>query len=228
MHHQAMASSLEILICMVLKLLQKKPRSEALQVLMREDYRVLKYGFLQTELDRAKVELLEDYDRAAKEVDKTESARFATQYINNFLRNDPIPGAKRENTYAKKLIENITLEEINALAKGWITEDNIFALVTAPDKEGVNVPSKEQILSIINDKSLANVEPYVDTYKDQEILEKENLKAGKVTNVEKIDAVGAEKWTLSNGITVYLKKQTIKMMKSCSQRQVRVVNHSMV
>lgn len=183
---------------------------EALQVLMREDYRVLKYGFLQTELDRAKEELLEDYDRAAKEVDKTESARFATQYINNFLRNDPIPGAKRENTYAKKLIENITLEEINALAKGWITEDNIFALVTAPDKEGVNVPSKEQILSIINDKSLANVEPYVDTYKDQEILEKENLKAGKVTNVEKIDAVGAEKWTLSNGITVYLKKTDYK------------------
>ena len=184
--------------------------SDALRVLMQEEYRVLKYGFLQTELNRAKDELLERYDKAAKEVDKTESARFAVQYINNFLRQDPIPGAKRENTYAKKLIEGITLEEVNALAKNWITEDNMVAIITAPEKEGVTVPSKEEILSILKDKSLANVQPYVDTYKDQEILEKGTLKPGKITSVEKIEAVGAEKWTLSNGITVYLKKTDYK------------------
>jgi zinc protease len=183
---------------------------DALRVLMQEDYRVLKYGFLQTELDRAKEDLLERYDKAAKEADKTESARFASQYINNFLREDPIPGAKRENNYAKKLIEGITLDEINALAKNWVTPENTVAIVTAPDKEGVSVPTKEEILGIMNDKSLGIVQPYVDTYKDQEILEKENLKAGKITSVEKIDAVGAEKWTLSNGITVYLKKTDYK------------------
>ena len=183
---------------------------DALRVLLQEDYRVLKYGFLQTELDRAKEDLLERYDKAAKEADKTESARFASQYINNFLRQDPIPGAKRENTYAKKLIEGITLDEINALAKNWITPENVVALVTAPDKEGVSVPSKEEILKIMNDKSLGIVDPYVDTYKDQEILEKETLKPGKITSVEKLDAVGAEKWTLSNGITVYLKKTDYK------------------
>ena len=184
--------------------------SDAVTVLLQEDYRVLKHGFLQTELDRAKEELLERYDKAAKEVDKTESAKFASQYINNFLRQDPIPGAKRENNFAKKLMENITLDEINALAKGWVTDDNMVAIITAPEKEGVKVPSKEEIFSILNDKSLANVQPYVDTYKDQEILEKENLKPGKITNIEKIETVGAEKWTLSNGITVYVKKTDYK------------------
>ena len=183
---------------------------EALSVLIQEDNRVLKYGFLQTELDRAKEELLENYDRAAKEVDKTESAKFASQYVNNFLRQDPIPGAKRENTYAKKLIEGISLEEVNALAKNWITEENTVAIVTAPEKEGVTVPSKDEIVAILNDKSLANVEPYVDTYKDQEIVEKETLKPGKIVSTEKIETVGAEKWTLSNGITVYLKKTEYK------------------
>ena len=184
--------------------------NDAVTVLMQEDYRVLKHGFLQTELDRAKEELLERYDKAAKEVDKTESAKFASQYINNFLRQDPIPGAKRENNFAKKLIEGITLEEINALAKEWVTDDNMVAIITAPEKEDVKVPSKEEILTILNDKSLANVQPYVDTYKDQEILEKEALTPGKITNIEKIEAVGAEKWTLSNGITVYVKKTDYK------------------
>ena len=183
---------------------------DALRVVLQEDYRVLKYGFLQTELDRAKEELLEQYEKASKEAEKTESARFASQYINNFLRQDPIPGAKRENTYAKKLIEGISLEEINALAKNWVTEDNMVAIVTAPDKDGVKVPTKDEILSILKDKSLANVQPYVDTYKDKEILEKETLNPGKITSVEKIETVGAEKWTLSNGITVYLKKTDYK------------------
>ena len=183
---------------------------DALRALLQEDYRVLKYGFLQTELDRAKEELLELYDKAAKEADKTESASFASEYVNNFLHQDPIPGAKRENNYAKKLMGDITLEEINALAKNWVTEDNMVAVVTAPDKEGVTVPGKDEILSILKDKSLTNVQPYVDTYKDQEILEKETLKPGKITNVETIETVGAEKWTLSNGITVYLKKTDYK------------------
>ena len=159
---------------------------DALRALLQEDYRVLKYGFLQTELDRAKEELLELYDKAAKEADKTESASFASEYVNNFLHQDPIPGAKRENIYAKKMMEGITLEEINALAKNWVTEDNMVAVVTAPDKEGVTVPGKDEILSILKDKSLTNVQPYVDTYKDQEILEKETLKPGKFTNVETI------------------------------------------
>ena len=184
--------------------------NDAVTVLMQEDYRVLKHGFLQTEFDRAKEDLLERYDKAAKEVDKTESAKFASQYINNFLRQDPIPGAKRENNFAKKLIEGITLEEINALAKEWVTDDNMVAIITAPEKEDVKVPTKEEILTILNDKSLANVQPYVDTYKDQEILEKEALTPGKITNIEKIEAVGAEKWTLSNGITVYVKKTDYK------------------
>ena len=183
---------------------------DALRALLQEDYRVLKYGFLQTELDRAKEELLELYDKAAKEADKTESASFASEYVNNFLHQDPIPGAKRENNYAKKLMGDITLEEINALAKNWVTEDNMVAVVTAPDKEGVTVPGKDEILSILKDKSLTNVQPYVDTYKDQEILEKETLKPGKITNVETIETVGTEKWTLSNGITVYLKKTDYK------------------
>ena len=102
------------------------------------------------------------------------------------------------------------MAEINALAKNWITEDNMVAIVTAPEKEGVSVPTKEEILSILKDKSLANVQPYVDTYKEQEILNVEKLTPGKITSIEKIESVGAEKWTLSNGITVYLKKTDYK------------------
>lgn len=183
---------------------------ETAQALLREDYRILKHGFLETELQRAKEAMMEAYERAAKEVDKTESSRFAGEYVANYLHHDPIPGAKRELNYAKKYLQEITLDEVNALAKQWITDENFVAVVMAPEKDGVKVPTEAQMLNIIKDKSLANVEPYVDNYKEQEIVEKETLTPGKVVSKKELPEVGATEYTLSNGIKVVTKKTEYK------------------
>ena len=183
---------------------------ESIEILMREDYRVLQHGFLQTELDRAKVSLLERYERASNEVDKTESSRYASEYVSNFLYGDPIPGAKREYTLAKKLLDGIKLAEVNGMAKRWITPENLVVIVTAPEKEGVSVPAKEEILKVIKNENLKNVQPYVDTYKEQEIVERSSLKPGSILRTEEIPAIKAQKVILSNGIEVILKKTDYK------------------
>ena len=183
---------------------------EAIESLMKEDYRVLKYGFVQTELDRAKTSLLERLERASNEVDKTESANFASEYVDNYLHHDPIPGAKREYNYAKKLMDGINLNEINALAKDWITPENFVAVVTAPEKEGVKVPSKNEVLNVITDSKLKDVEPYVDTYQEKEIIYKNTLRPGSIVKTEEIPAIKATKVTLNNGIEVILKKTNYK------------------
>lgn len=183
---------------------------ETIEALMREDYRVLQYGFLDTELKRAKEELLNQYETAAKETDKTESAVFASAYINNYLHHDPIPGAKREFNLAKRHLESITLDEINALAKQWITPNNMVAVVMAPEKAGVKVPTESQILAIINNKELANVTPYVDTYKEQEVVDRSALRPGTIVSARELSEIGTKEVTLSNGIKVYLKKTDFK------------------
>lgn len=183
---------------------------ESIEALMREDQRVLQYGFLQTELNRAKEELLNMYEIASNEVKKTESSRFASEYVANYLHHDPIPGAKREYNYAKKYLEDITIEEINALAKGWITEENLVAIVMAPEKEGVKVPTENEVLAAINNLGNKDVSPYIDTYKDVEIVEKDQLKAGKIVNTKMLDGIGAEELTLDNGIVVVMKKTDFK------------------
>lgn len=183
---------------------------ETLEALMREDYRVLKHGFLETELARAKEELLNQYEKQSKETDKTNSSVFASQYVNNFLLNDPIPGAKREYNLAKRLMESITLAEVNALAKQWIVSDNVAAIVMAPEKEGLVLPTKEEVLAIVKDQSLANVTPYVDTYKEQEIVDANQLTPGKVVSTVEYKTIDAKEITLNNGIKVFLKKTDYK------------------
>ena len=183
---------------------------ESIEAMMREDQRVLQHGFLQTELNRAKDELLNQYETAANEVKKTESSRFAREYVANYLHQDPIPGAKREFNYAKKYLEDITLDEINALAKQWITDENLVAIVMAPEKEGVKVPSEKEVLEAVTNPGNKHVEPYVDTYKDKEVVEKDQLKAGSIINTKEITEIDAQELTLNNGITVVLKKTDFK------------------
>jgi len=182
----------------------------SLKSIMQEDYRVLKYGFLESEFKRAKEELLYKYELAANEIDKTQSENFAQEYLNHYLRKDPIPGAKRMYNYAKKFMDEITLEEVNALAKKWITKDNTCVVVMAPEKEGVTVPTEAEILAIVKDASLENVEPYIDTYREQEMVDVESLQPGTIVLENIIAEVGVTELTLSNGITVWWKKTDYK------------------
>jgi len=66
------------------------------------------------------------------------------------------------------------------------------------------------LLSIVNDASLENVEPYIDTYKEQEMVDLEALQKGQIISENLISDVGVTELILSNDITVWLKKTDLK------------------
>ncbi|MEI6822910.1 MAG: insulinase family protein [Bacteroidota bacterium] len=182
---------------------------KALLVVLQENERVKAFGFLNTEFDRQKEEMLSNFEKAAKEADKSESANFCSEYVDNFLSKEPIPGVKNELKYLKKLLPEIKLEDINALAKKWITDDNMALVLTAPEKEGVKVPTKEDILNVIKNSKTTKLEPYVDSFKDEPFLT-ETLKGSKVVSTKENKEVGFTELTLANGILVILKPTDYK------------------
>jgi zinc protease len=80
---------------------------EAMLLLMREEERVKQFGFLESEFERAKEELMSSLEKAANEAEKTFSSSFAGEYVSHFLNESPIMGAKISYNQAKKLIETI-------------------------------------------------------------------------------------------------------------------------
>ncbi len=184
---------------------------EALSALLEENQRVLQHGFLQTELDRAKEALLEQYEKASKEANKTYNSTWAARLVNNFLDGIPVPGARWEYRTAQSLINDITLEEINALASKWITKENIICEIAMPERKGLKVPTVEQVRKVIEGADKMKTKPYVDTYKEVPFFayEKE-VKAGKVQNETKNEEFGFTEWTMSNGAKVILKPSTLK------------------
>lgn len=184
---------------------------ESVKILVRENQRVLQHGFTETELERQKLALEAAAEAQYKERDKTRSATLAMQAVYHFLDDEPLFGAEKEMRLIKEFLPTIKLEEINALAKQWITEENRALVITAPEKESVKIPSEDELRKVLNSAQDMVVEPYKDKFLDMPLLEKMPT-PGKVvtTNVITTDELNITEYTLSNGVRVILKPTTFQ------------------
>ena len=181
----------------------------AMIAVLTEIIRADRHGFLQTELDRQKEEMLSNYRKMAKEENKTQNVRFAQEYTNNYLEGEVIPGIRQEYRYAKEFLPNITLEEVNALISGWVTDENFVVYLTAPEKEGYKVPTKAEIEKIISDMKDIQTEPYIDTYKEAPLIDKE-LADVNITSTKNNAVLDYTEYTLPNGVRFVVKKTDFK------------------
>jgi len=182
---------------------------DAIETLVKENEKVLRFGFNPSELERQKTQLLTRLEKQEKEKDKTNSSNYVRAYTSHFLDKQPIPGIENELALARQLLPLIDIDEVNSLASKWITEENLVVVVTAPEKEGVRIPDKETILRTISTARKAQVEPYVDQVSGAQLVSKK-LKGSKIIGENKIEKLGVTEITLENGVKVVLKPTDYK------------------
>ncbi|MCJ7813423.1 insulinase family protein, partial [bacterium] len=180
-----------------------------IETLLTEAVRVKKYGFTQTELDRAKYQILRLMEKAYTERDKTQSSIYASEIARHFLVGEPMSGIVVEYMFYQKFIPEITLDEINQLASQTITDHNRVILVDGPDKEGVHVPIEDELLAVFNNVEQKEVEPYIDEVSDQPLVEI-MPEPGEIAEEKTIDTLDVTEWRLSNGVKVVLKPTDFK------------------
>ncbi|HNS12336.1 MAG TPA: insulinase family protein [Bacteroidia bacterium] len=183
---------------------------KALETLVMENERVRRFGFTESELKRQKAEVMSRMEKAYNERNKTESRNFAREYVSNFLSEEPIPGIEFEMSLYRKYLDGITLEEVNSLAKKWITSgENCVAIITAPDKETTRMPSDARIKEIISTSDKLVLEAYKDEVSDEPLVEKP-LVGAKVKNEKLTAEYGITEWELENGVRVLMKPTDFK------------------
>lgn len=180
----------------------------AIKATLDEIERARKFGFTETELERAKQNAMTGMENQYKEKDKTKSASFVQEYQQNFLQDEAIPGIEFEYNFYKEHLDQIKLSEINALAGSFISTQNRVVIVEAPEKEKAQLPTEQTLLSWINTGG-KNITAYVDNVSKKPLLEKEPV-AGKITGETKDAAIAATTLTLSNGVKVILKPTDFK------------------
>ena len=183
---------------------------EGLKAVLLENERVRKYGFTATELQRQKTAMLNSMEKSYNERDNQKSINYADEYKRNFLlTKEPIPGIENEYDYFKTFMPDIRLEEVNELANKWITDKNRVVVITAPEIEGVKVPTKDDVFALLDEVEKEKIEPYDDAVSDVPLLAEEP-EGSPVVGEKKLDKVDAVEWTLKNGAKVVVKTTDFK------------------
>ena len=177
---------------------------KACKAIFTEAEKVIRFGFTQPELDRVKTSMLAGYERSYNTRAKRSSDSYISEFKSNFLTGDAYPGIEWEFDFIKKTLPNISLAEINQLAKELFPEKNIIVYITGPEKEGVVVPQGEDVLKIWEEVKGMKIEKYVDEEVPSSIISKEII-SGKVVKTEINKDLDVTELTLSNGMKVILK-----------------------
>ena len=183
--------------------------TEGLGAIVQEAKRMQQYGFSNDELNRAKSALLAAYERAYKERNTSESPSYANEYVRHFLEQEPIPGMEFEYRIAATYLPTVTAQEVAALAKEFITDENRVVLGVAPEKKDTPPPSADMLRSTIARASAAPVEPWKEATEGRALVEKDPA-AARSPRAARVPEIGATVLTLSNGVEVWLKPTDFK------------------
>lgn len=182
---------------------------DALKALVKENERVRRYGFNESEYERAKQEYLANLERSYKDRDKMESDRIVSEYVNNFLEDEPIPGIEWEYESAKKYLPQIKLEEINGLIDDFLHKENRVVILTGPEKESIKNISEEDVMNVLNEAENSEIEKYSDEAVREDLIT-EAPTAGSIEDTKTDEDLGTTTLKLSNGATVVYKKTDFK------------------
>jgi len=183
----------------------------ALEAVVIENERVKRHGFVSTEFDRQKKEILTNIQNQYNERDKTESKNIINEIVQNFLVGNAVPGIENEFNYTKDLLPGITLEEVNALAKEWIRPkgDNAMIIMMMAEKEGNKIPSETEVrMNFMKAESKTDILIYDDKVINAPLVAKKP-KGQKVIKTED-KGYGVTQWTLGNGVRILIKPTNFK------------------
>lgn len=165
--------------------------------------RMRRYGFTDAEYGRAKTNIESRNEAAVQKASTRKNAEFIRPISNHFFDHWPILEPKTEQQLDAAILGQLKAEIINQILPQLLTDENIVLLYTGPQKEGIATPSKEELLKVVEEVKASDIKPLEGEEIASELLDASKLKAGKVKKSES-SVYGATKWTLSNGIEVYL------------------------
>ena len=175
-----------------------------LDALVSETNRAVRDGFTESELDRVKADVLRSLEGAFDERDKTNSDTYAAEYTRAFTVDEPIPGIEMELEMTQSFVGDISLQEVNAIGQGFAQASSRVALFSGPEKEGLELPSENELVAAIKRANGIELDPYKDEFLDAPLLAA-IPQAGEVNSESYDEVVDTHTWDLSNGIQVVVK-----------------------
>jgi len=171
--------------------------------------RFQRHGFTQAEMDRAVARRVQSFEKMYREKDTTKSATHVGELIRHYTNDESVPGVDREYELGLKYLNEFTLDELQAWVKGWMASGSLVIHLTLPQKEGLAVPTEDEVRALLADVAGREVEAPAEEVVDAPLLDP-LPEPGEVVERGEIAELGVTTWVLSNGVEVWLKPTDFK------------------
>ena len=172
----------------------------AFAAFMTEVEKMKRFGFTEGEVQRAKDNILNSYEKAVEAAPTRKNAEFVYPLLNNFYDNRPYLAPETALAEAQKYCSMLNATVLNQVAAQLITDENMVIIYNGPEKEGLADPTEQEIINVLaavkNSEIAANVEENI-----SEPFISEELKGSKASK-DKETIYNATEWTLKNGVKV--------------------------
>ena len=169
---------------------------------LTEVERMKRYGLTESEVTRAKDNIIAVYEKAANGAESRKNSEFVNPLINNFFSNYPymVPSVRLE--LVKNILGQLNAQVMNqVLAQAFADESSLVVIYSGPEKEGISTPTAEQLLQVIDEVKKSEIEALAEEAAIEPLMDPTSLKGGKVKKTS-TTIYGATEWILSNGVKV--------------------------
>lgn len=169
------------------------------------------FGFTPTEYARYQESFNSSLDKIYSNRDKRYNESFYNECKGHFLTNEPMPGIDYTYTMLKQIAKMLPVDVINQVLPELLTKsDTNLVIINFNHENAAGVyPTEAQLLAAVNEARTAKIEAYVDNVKNEPLIAT-LPKAGKIKKAVKSKKYDYDILTLSNGVTVLLKKVDYK------------------
>lgn len=189
---------------MVMRAPSKNGRAtDAVRAIATELKRAAAHGFLDTELQRAKIDLRADADNDYTGRSSVTNTDYARAYVRHYIDGGALPSAVQKYKMLKGVIRSITLQQVNDYMRSLVAPDAAGTVIIAyvPQSDTLTSDALADAFTSVKEQDLA-------AWEDKTVngpLIPEKPVAGSITAEDPLPQFDATLWTLSNGIRVFLR-----------------------
>lgn len=179
-------------------------QKEALKEVLTEVVRAVKFGYTQSEIDRAITIFDNSYQNQIAKKDDRSHKSIESTIQSNYLSNSTMSDVEKEYQIAKQLFANITPDDVHNAIKKLYAKNNRFLNVTGVEGQDnlTEAQAREIISAVENDNT---IEPYTEALDGKTLVSGLNIVPGSISKVSFEEKVGATTFVLSNGVKVHYK-----------------------
>ena len=194
----------------------------AFEAFYTEVEKMKRFGFSDSEIKRAKEELISRYEKRAEGAASRKNAEFINPIIQNFLLNKPFMVPAEEAQLVKQYLQMLPAQVFSQAAAASITDENMVIIYNGPRKEGLVNPTEAELLEVIARVKGSEIAANAEEVLDSQFVDPASLKGSKVKKTAKLKATSVvwdpinmwnikknvplsadvTEWTLANGVKV--------------------------